>query len=233
MKFRVIDTRNKQYELISAAEIDKILALVFDRPLKSLDFEKVNRRRWVRSTKPDIREIFSILPMKGAWYSPAWGFSLDYVPHISGQKIRWHRTNKSALFDFRYDPLDYESPEEFGFKSWRIDSFYGKSTAIKQAKRVSKISINAAKILWNSVQSLSDMTMVFEEQLRLTQERKVNRFGFYNYVQHPMAYAFTLAKIGETDSALELLEKGTREGLPTYKFADDLRQRLFILAENN
>ncbi len=77
------------------------------------------------------------------------------------------------------------------------------------------------------------MTMVFEEQLRLTQERKVNRFGFYNYVQHPIAYAFTLAKIGETDSALELLEKGTREGLPTYKFADDLRQRLFILAENN
>ncbi|MCB9420298.1 MAG: hypothetical protein H6667_10855 [Ardenticatenaceae bacterium] len=226
MKFPVYIMQNRHIDRISAADIDIILASVFDQPLDRLGFEKVNQRKWVRATKPDIREMFAILAMKGASYSPAWGFSLDYVPHISGNKLKWHRTNKSALFDFRYDPLDYKTIGNFDLESWRIDSLYGKEKAIKQARQVAKISIEQANQLWNSIQNPNDIPRVFEEQLRLTKERKVQRFGFFNYTQHPIAYAFTLAKIGEREKARKMLEETIQRGGVAQKCEDDLKQKL-------
>ena len=47
--------------------------------------------------------MFEYRQLKGGVAAPAWGFSLDFVPHLAGGKIKWHRTEKSALFDVFID----------------------------------------------------------------------------------------------------------------------------------
>lgn len=46
--------------------------------------------------------------MKGASYVPIWGISLDFVPHVAGNRLAWHRTDKSARMDLVYDPVDFD-----------------------------------------------------------------------------------------------------------------------------
>src|SRR5262249_33447793 len=106
------------YESVPAAELDGIFAESFGSILSAQGFEQVDRRRWVRSAKLPIREMFSIVAMKGACFSPCWGFSLDFVPHVSGSSVRWHRTAKAAIFDLCYDPIDYTT----NAREWYVSS---------------------------------------------------------------------------------------------------------------
>lgn len=90
-------------ERTAATLIDEIFEAIFGVELSKHGFKYANHRKWVRSHKDEIRELFLIQALKGANYSPVWGFSLDFVPHCSGKKILWHRTPKSARLDLRYD----------------------------------------------------------------------------------------------------------------------------------
>lgn len=235
MKFPNFRISMKGYDPISAAEIDEIVASVFDSPLNTLGFEKINRRKWVRSGKPEIREVFSILAIKGKSFSPAWGFSLDFVPHVMGSQLKWHRTNKSAILDFRYDPFDYKSPGSRGFDQWLIDSLYGYDKAVKQARQVAELSLKSAKAFWDSIDDLEDVAKIYEDQLQQTRARdqKIKRFGFFNYTQHPIAYAFTLAKLDKASKAVEILEETIQRGISAKKVENALRQQLETVINSN
>ena len=118
------------YELVSANEMDDIFDETLGDALDEHGFEQVAPRKWVRSTKAPIRDLVHILAMKGASFVPCWGFSLDFVPHISGSSIRWHRTAKSSMFDLRYDPVDYD----IGWmQEWGIASIDRKSTRLNSS----------------------------------------------------------------------------------------------------
>jgi hypothetical protein len=120
------------YEPVPPSELDAIFAETFGAALRADGFEQVDRRRWVRSTKQPIRELFSLLAMKGGYFSPCWGFSLDFVPHVSGSSVRWHRTAKVARFDLCYDPVDYTTDAG----GWLVPSLAGPSAARKAAAQV-------------------------------------------------------------------------------------------------
>lgn len=45
---------------------------------------------------------------------PRWGTSLDFVPHVRGEAVRFHRTNKGAVIDVLFDPIDF-------FAEWQRD----------------------------------------------------------------------------------------------------------------
>jgi hypothetical protein len=165
-----------------------IFAETFGAALTPHGFEQADRRRWVRSAKQPIRELFSVLAMKGAAFSPCWGFSLDFVPHVSGSSVRWHRSTKAAHFDLCYDPVDYTTDVD----EWFVDSLMGRSVARKGAARVTRQALELALPWFASVNTLADLVREFEAK----KERPFVRFGFYNYVQGPLAYAFVLARVG-------------------------------------
>jgi hypothetical protein len=66
----------------------------FGSALAHEGFSRVADRKWLRRRSSDIADLFEIQAMKGASYSPLWGFSLSYVPHISGSSLRFHRADK-------------------------------------------------------------------------------------------------------------------------------------------
>jgi hypothetical protein len=194
------------FDFIPAREMDGIFANTFGTALCRRGFEQVERRKWVRSDRAPIRELFRIAAIKGASLSPVWGFSLDFVPHSSGSTIRWHRSNKSAIFDLRYDPIDYTA----SFDEWSIPSSEGRTAAREQADRSTHVALELALPWFQSVGTERDLIREFEAK----KERPFVRFGFDNYVQEPLAYAFTLAKVGRSvDAESEVNRWATRLGL--------------------
>jgi hypothetical protein len=205
------------YAPVPATEMDSILTDTFGSALTGYGFEQVHRRRWVRSIKQPIRELFSVVGMKGACFSPCWGFSLDFVPHVSGSSVRWHRSAKAALLDLCYDPVDYT--RDAG--EWFVPSLEGTSAARKKAARVTRQALELALPWFEGVQTLADLAREFEAKKR----RPFVRFGFYNYVQGPLAYAFVLARVGRwTDAEAEISRY-----LEASRAREPIRERLLQL----
>jgi hypothetical protein len=181
----------RSFESVPAKKIDEIVELILRLELETHGFEAITPRKWVKSTAPPIRPIFelSTIGRGPGLLSPRWGFSLDYVPHRVGSSVKWHRTPKTALFDVCNDPLDASSELPSGSL---IMLLYGPAVVRVGAADVLPRAVARALEFWSQVSSEADLPAVFDH----LKERPVERFGFYNHVQHPLAYAFTLARLG-------------------------------------
>ncbi len=192
----------RSFELLPAKVIDEIVAPLLRAALEPHGFEAITPRKWVKSSSPPIRPIFelSAIGRGPSKLSPCWGFSLDYVPHVSGGSVRWHRTPKTARFDICNAAID--APSELPGGS-DILLVHGPAVVRFGAADLIPRAVARALEFWNLAASEADLPAVFEYLKR----RPTERFGFYNYVQHPLAYAFTLARLGRRADAKRELKR--------------------------
>jgi len=194
---------------VSADEIDELIQGQFAPKLAGSGFTQVKPRRWIRSTKAPIREIVQVVALKGASYIPVWGVSVDFIPHRAGRRFAWHRTERSALFDLRVDPLDW--PDEEAAERFKFGRFagrgavgrgqFGTRSPSRAIKRSAAATVRASATWFDRIDGLGSLRQLFEE----AQARPVHRFSFDGYVQHRLAYAFVLAALGETERGDEEL----------------------------
>lgn len=59
------------------------------------DFNEVRRRTYVRRIDVDILDVLYLQSLKGLRYAFRWAVSLSYVPTLQGEKLKWHRTDRS------------------------------------------------------------------------------------------------------------------------------------------
>lgn len=183
-------------DFLSVDQLNSILGPRVERLLLPLGFELQKPLHWVRSADAPIRQLYAFKQWKGAKLAPAWGLSLDFVPHQSGQKLKWHRTAKSALFDLSVDSRDQA-----------LDlSFIGGADAVeKSADAVVSKSVARAQAFWHSAATVGQLPVAFESLKRILASS--SGLGFYNFTQHPIAYAFALALNGRREDAEDELEK--------------------------
>jgi hypothetical protein len=194
------DSRNVgPFEMLTLDDAHRIVSPFVESALDGRGFELVAPLRWVRFDGTPIRQMFAFPAWKGGVIAPRWGFSLDFVPHVSGNTVRWHRTNKSAMFDLCVDARD---------KALDISLIRGEQAIVLAAPGIVEMAVSRADELWRRVNSLEDLVPVFEW---LRGYLSSGGLGFYNYVQHPIALAFVLAKVDHDAGAhqeLELFLKG-------------------------
>ena len=94
------------FEEVVNARVHAIVTAKVESLLASKGFEAVDDLIWVCDRYAPIRHVFTLSKWKGGTIAPRWGVSIDFVPHVSGRKIRWHRTNKTAKFDLCIDPRE-------------------------------------------------------------------------------------------------------------------------------
>ena len=111
-----------------------------------------------------------------------WVFSLDFVPHVSGGSIRWHRSDKSAKLDVVIQPAELLQPcYLFGPERFRDEL----GTVLPKAAA-------AAQMDWKRGSTYQGMLQIIRE----IRERNTNGLPYRNYTQLPLAYAFLNAKTG-------------------------------------
>lgn len=186
--------------LLAAAVVRDALHAAFDSLLRKVGFERPKPLKWVRSTKVPIRELVEILPLKGAAVSARWGYSIDFVPHVSSGRVRWHRTAKSALLDLVWDPLDFA-----GLDGWTFSRFG------VEAELASRAHAFAAKVCRSALGDLdrasqiSDLPVLYREWAA----RPTVRFSIENYNQAFLVEAFVKAHLHQ-DDALSCLQAGAK-----------------------
>ncbi len=179
---------------MNSTERNHVLGECFDPWLIPKGFERVRPRQWVRSSLPQVREMIKLVSYS-VEVAPIWGWSIDFVPHVKDAKLARHATAKGCQFDLRFDPVDYD-------QNWRthyaieLDPWRGRTFDLDPNGKPKRIC-TAALSMFDRVRSLADLPAEFEAK----RHRTSHRFGWTNYVQEPLAYAFVLAALGEKERA--------------------------------
>jgi len=200
------------YQLLSAAERDAIVADHLRARLPAFGLSEITARRWVDGSQPPVRRMFELQLLKGASIGARWGFSLDYVPHISGGRVRWHRSDKTAMLDIIVDQRDLPQPSYI----------HGPAGLTEGLRQLLPEAIRRAEESWRKGSALQGMLGIIRE----IRDRRSNGLGYENYTQLPLAYAFLSAKIGDVQTALQELE----EYVKRFDLDDDEAAKLKKLA---
>jgi len=185
------------YQLLAAAERDPIVTSHLQEHLPMLGLTERAPRSWVNGSEAPFRRLFEIQLLKGAAMKACYGFSLDFVPHISGGRVRWHRTDKSAMLDVILDPRDLPQP-----------SFIHGATGLADGlRRLLPEAVARAREVWRRGATFQGMLDIIREIRDRPIERRINCFGYYNYAQLPLAFAYLSAKTGDLQTAEEELGK--------------------------
>src|SRR4030095_10376942 len=174
------------YELFPTAERDAICRECLRESLSPLGLAEMTVRVWLDGSQPPVRRLFELQLARGAMKA-CWGFSLDFVPHIAGGRVRWHRTDKSARLDVYIDPRDLPQP----------DFMHGAARFSADLRALLTEAVARAQETWKRGTTLQGLLHIVRE----IRDRKTNHLGFYNYVQLPFAHAMLSAKVGDLRSA--------------------------------
>lgn len=178
---------------LPASAIDELVGA----ELSPLGFTPIRPRRWVRTPRSGIRDIFEFQALKGGVYSARWGFSLDFVPLLHGDRLRWKRTAKTADFDLCIDPIDeYGAPPEWCSFCRSTSQHEGRMVlAVKEAARAAKLDFSRAN-------SIGDVVAMFRQRAAL----RLRRFGLENYPQTHLAWGLSLVAVGDLTEGERHLE---------------------------
>jgi len=205
--------------LLTAAHRDAIVASELRGYLPSLGLHEVAPRRWIDGSRPPVRRLFELRLLKGAAITPWWGFSLDFVPHISGGALRWHRSDRTAMLDVIINPAGIVQPS----------FLYGARRLTDDLRELLAEIVPAIERTW--LRGSTDASML--EIIHDLKEHGGNCYHYENYTQLPLAHAFLTAKIGDVGSARRLLQNymskrrdSLKEDVPTRlrRHIDDLGQ---------
>ena len=190
--------------MLTVSDIEPNIETEFGSRLEPLGFERLGQRRWIRSCKLPIRELFTIGALKGGRYSPVWGFSCGVVPSFRAQSFRRQSTHKKAIMDLVIDPIDITGsvpPKAFGFIT-------GLHTAIpkREIRDCAEHFVPLALADFDRVSTLHDFCQFFLERSRL----QYRRFAFDMYLQHQLALGFVHLLTGERAEGVERIREFCR-----------------------
>lgn len=183
--------------MLTVADIEPYIESEFGRRLESLGFKRMVGRRWVRSSKLPIRELFSIGLLKGGQYRPVWGFSCGFAPSFRSQEFRRQSTDKNAVMDLIFDPAD--TPGPVPSRTFRFITGLETKLPIDAIRECAGHFVPLAVADFDRVQSIGDFCEVFGKESQL----RCRRFGFFSYVQHQLVVGFVLILSGQREAGLE------------------------------
>ena len=78
------------------ALMDQVLSPLMERELGLI---YLGGYLWAGPWEDHRRKLVQVFLVNQAYGTLQWGWSFDFVPHVSGGKLAWHRTDKSARLD--------------------------------------------------------------------------------------------------------------------------------------
>ena len=184
--------------------IEKTCRAVFRPELESAGFEYVKPMHWVRQTKRPVREVFYFKAGEdGQFLLPHWGFSLDFVPHITPHGTTWYRTQESAritdLLGSSYEKLP--KPEQ---RDWMVHYYCSPKEIKVNFEKNKEILLPEINAFFNRVKSSDDLEATYRWDF--DQQERDPRPDF-DPTDQILAFAFVLAQNGNKAEAREYFDK--------------------------
>lgn len=165
---------------------------VADRMLGSAGLERVRDYVWAAPGAMDVRPVFKLRLLKGAAVVPRWGVSLGCVPHLSGDKALWHRTQKSARADL------YETHSE---RAMEMSLFGAEDRVARRVEAALARALPRAQAFW----AVEDLAMLLA---RAEAGRGIDfDFGAPVNATRDITRAFVAARLGDATQARAALDE--------------------------
>lgn len=196
----------RDFELLTIPIIHQNVGPVVDSHLLPQGFVSPKPLQWVRSHDAPIRQVFEYRQLKGGALAPAWGYSFDFVPHFSGREMKWHRTEKSALFDAFIDGQQ--------LRDLVLTYMYGVPELLERLQSRVATAVQTASQFWAMGDTPQRVYSIVNE-LR-------SKPGSEFFAQLPIANAFCLAlsdREAEGSAELERVIQGKSQ-YPTTELSD-------------
>ncbi len=187
--------------MLTVSDIEPHIESEFGSRLEPLGFQRLEQRKWMRSQKQPIKELFVIGALKGGQYSPVWGFSAGVVPSFRGHTFRRQTTDKNAVMDLGIDPI--ETTGEVPSQAFAFITGCDTEIPVGQIRECAEYFVPLALADFDRVRSVRDFCCFFLERSRL----EYRRFTFDMYVQHQLVHGFVLIMTGHRDEGLEKIRE--------------------------
>jgi hypothetical protein len=195
--------------------LNRILQETFSTRLENKGFIWNQDSLWFTGNKNSIRQVLKYVKLKGEQGTFSWGVCLDFVPTISGNKIKYHLTDKSVTLHL------FEWTDQY------MNSLYGDQPANdftthwgeNEARRsISTLFNNYEKRIFDwfeKANSIDNLTKIAESQIKAGKS-----YGLHS-PDPRFILAFLQARAGDADKALLSLEQSNE-----YKGNGELETKL-------
>lgn len=196
----------RDFELLTIQIIHQNIYPFVDSHLQTQGFVSPKPLQWVRSHDAPIRQVFEYRQLKGGALAPAWGYSFDFVPHFSGREMKWHRTEKSALFDAFIDGQRH--------RDLVLTYMYGVTGLLEELQSRIATAVHTASQFW----AMGDTSLHVYSVVNELRSKPGSEF----YTQLSIANAFCLARSNREDEGRVELERviQVRNQHPTTELSD-------------
>jgi hypothetical protein len=188
-----------------------------------LGFTRIKHGMYAKPASPCIFHILSLQAYKGRNYGIRWGISLTYVPHGWEQNLRWHKTLKGCRFDLFEEPASYPSFAKLRVPHYTVPTIYGETCFRSELVK-----------LWAdfglSIMEWFASTSSVEEVLQKADEQMKRKWELRHYPDPAVVHLLTLAKLGDTEAALNRLNTLSKETVE-YLGLEHLSKAAHIVAE--
>ncbi|HTS18633.1 MAG TPA: hypothetical protein VMP11_13750 [Verrucomicrobiae bacterium] len=176
-------------DLLSANQRNTIIAEHLREHLPPTGLTEISSRRWIDGSKPPVRRLFEIALLKGASLRAEWGFSLDFVPHISAGRVKWHRSDKSARFDIIVSGCEFNLVEPC--------FLFGPAHLAEDLRKLLRHAVALAEETWKKGATIDGMYEIIRE--------KRARYG--GLCDISPVFAFLAAKTGDIEASRKELAR--------------------------
>ncbi len=194
---------------IDKETLNRILQETISDRLEKKGFKWDKNSFWFTDNSNSIRQVLKYVKLKGEQGTISWGVCLDFIPTISGNKIKFHHTEKSVTLHL------FEWTDEYANSFYRKQLDNGMTThwGEHEAKQsISKLFDNYEKRIFDWFEKTNSIDNLIEIATRQTQTGK-------SYNMHSpntkFILSFLLAKSGQLEKAIttfeELLEYNDNE----------------------
>ncbi|KAB7615773.1 hypothetical protein F9L33_03150 [Amylibacter sp. SFDW26] len=206
-------------------ELEELVYEPFDEALSNIDYERVSKKLWVRRELTPICHLFS-LEGHGKFYdkiAPSFGFSLDFVPHISGNDVKWHRTLKSARYDMQVKTYS---------KCFHINKYDCKDLIKKDVSFILPRGLKMASRFCSRSNTLMSLPELFEWHKLHWKLRSNFPYEVVHHFDSPVK-AFLFKKLGKDLEAKEILDIWLEEknAMCEYPLESSIYKKLHDLLE--
>ena len=170
--------------------------------LKKLGFERAREDTWLRSISDDINHVIQMKFLKGDSHQILLGGGLTFTPCISQRSVRRHTPSEPSweMLDLVHDPY---SEDDYNPIQQNISASSGLKFLRKDIKLQKKRLIPYLKSYFSKADTLEGVLAMYE----LERNRDHKGLGFQNYARHMIAYPFLLARLGQYDRAVPLIQE--------------------------
>ena len=193
-------------ELVDSHTVGQILNEIISPRLSNRGLIRNEKYLWFDQPKNSVRQVFGYSRLKGETGTFVWGVCFDFVPTISANKLKFHRTDKSVTQQLFEWTDEYSNSFSGGRLEGGITTHWG--------KRETKNSIICLFDKYEQkINKWFDRASTFENLIDIA-EQQIKTGKSYNLhsPDQRIVLAFLQAKTNQLDNATRTINKLTIDG---------------------